>query len=203
MTIFDDIYRENRWNGVESRSGPGSGTAATRSIRQALLDVVREHDVRSVLDVGCGDGFWMPDVPGYVGIDVSSEAIALASARHPDRWYIQGNLGDIVRSIVPGSVDLVFCRDVIQHLPLDEGVALLGAMCLAGVRLMASTYVRGENVDVPRGGAYSPDLTARPFDLPSPDRWYFDGHYYHEHDTDQTRDPSKYMGLWSSGSFAR
>jgi SAM-dependent methyltransferase len=184
---FDTIYRDNLWNGVESRSGPGSGEIATRGLLDELRFVAELTRVESVLDVGCGDGFWMPDLPGYVGYDVSRIALELARERHPERDYT---------SVWPArSFDLVIVRDVIQHLSLAEGVALLDRVFELMPRyLLASTYRGGINIDIPTGGAYSPDLQAAPFGLPDPAYWIFDG--YHYHSTPEVRDPTKYLGLW-------
>lgn len=183
---FDVIYAGNLWNGDESRSGPGSGTVATRGLLDELRFVAELTAVTSVLDVGCGDGFWMPDLPGYVGFDVSGVALELARERHPEREYT---------SVWPArAFDLVIVRDVIQHLSLAEGVALLDRVRGSAKYLLASTYRGGLNIDIPTGGSYSPDLQAEPFGLPDPVYWIFDGHHYHE--TPEVRDPTKFLGLW-------
>jgi len=46
-----------------------------------------------VLDVGCGDGYWLAsiDAPERVGIDISIPAIAAAARRHPDCFWIVAN----------------------------------------------------------------------------------------------------------------
>lgn len=186
MSVFDDIYRENRWNGIESRSGPGSGTEATEAVVTELQALVAELGIGSVLDAACGDSFWMPDLPGYVGIDVAPEAIRLARERHPARAYLVGN---IVEMWLP-AFDLVIFRDVVQHLPLDVGVAAIAALRASGSRwLLASSFVGGQNVDIEAGDAYAPDLTAPPFSIGEPDRLIFDGY-------PGTRDPRKHLGLW-------
>lgn len=191
---FSDIYRRNAWNGVESLSGPGSGEAATVQLRTAIVELVAELGVRTVLDVACGDGYWMPDLPGYTGIDVAPEAIAAAQSRHPERRYLVGN----VSTIRLPRADLVIFRDALQHLSLRDGLAALEAIRETRPRwLLASTYVGGENVDVITGDAYSPDLEAAPFSFGRPDRLIFDGHHYHEHGTDEVRDPRKHLGLWT------
>lgn len=188
--VFDRIYAENLWNGVESRSGPGSGDAATRKLSADLVRLVTELEVQSVLDVGCGDGYWMPDLPGYIGFDWSRIAVRLARRNHPARAF--------THRMPNGSYDLVICRDVIQHLPLDGALELLSSLRGRSRRyLLASTYIGGDNVDIAAGEAYSPDLTMPPFDMPPPDYLIFDGHYYHDHDTEQVRDPRKQLGLWA------
>ena len=184
---FDTIYRTNAWNGDESRSGPGSGSIATARVKHQIVGLVKELKVKSVLDVGCGDGFWMPDLPGYVGFDVSRTAIALARTRHPDREYIL--------HWPAASFDLVITRDAMQHLSLEEGTLLLAMIYATGSSwLLASTYLGGENVDIVTGDAYSPDLEAEPFSMGPPERLIFDGYHYHE--TEELRDPRKHLGLW-------
>ena len=119
MTVFSDIYRDNRWNGVESMSGPGSGYAPTLYVAQAIEQLVIDINADSVLDVACGDGYWMPDLPNYVGIDVAPEAIALARKRHPGRTY---EVSDI-RDFPPRPFDLVIFRDAIH--PRIVGLSLV------------------------------------------------------------------------------
>lgn len=187
--IFDRIYRGNLWRGTESRSGPGSGSAATANVADAILRLVDEMGVTSVLDVACGDGWWMPDLPGYLGIDVSRVAIARARAAHPDRRYQVGDLSGI-----RDTFDLVIVRDAIQHLPLADGQWMLAGARARGRWVLASTFVGGENVDIEAGGAYSPDLTASPFWMPEPERMVFDGWGYA--DGSAVRDPRKHLALW-------
>lgn len=189
--VFEGIYQANAWNGVESLSGPGSGPAATSHLARDIVDLVAELHIPSVLDVACGDGFWMPHLPGYIGVDVSETALRLARERHPRRAYI---LGD-VRDIYLPSFGLVIVRDVIQHLPLADGAALLDAVSRTRPRyILASTYLDGDNVDIEAGGSYRPDLEREPFAKAKPVRLLFDGYTYH--DPDAIRDPGKHLGLW-------
>ncbi|HEY6568540.1 MAG TPA: class I SAM-dependent methyltransferase [Actinomycetota bacterium] len=186
MMVFDRIYRTNGWNGTESRSGPGSGSVATRHVASAIAVLAEELRVESVLDLGCGDGYWMPKLPGYLGVDVSAEAIRHARRNHPDRRY---------QTTPPlGHFDLVISRDAMQHLALVEADRLLDFALTAGDWLLASTYINGANVDIETGHFYSPDLTAAPFNLPQPSQLIFDGYSYH--DPDLIRDPGKHLGLW-------
>lgn len=187
--IFDQIYRDNLWNGVESLSGPGSGDLATRMIPAELSFITERYRITSVLDVGCGDGYWMPDMPGYVGLDASLIALDLARERHPDREYVE--------TWPEGRrFDLIIVRDVIQHIPLADGLRVIERVRDSMPRFMlASTYVGGLNINIEIGDAYSPDLQREPFNLPEPVYWIFDGYHYHE--TDEPRDPTKYLALWA------
>lgn len=187
MTVFDDIYRTNAWT---HGSGPGSLVEPTRTPAMLLRALVAGLGVTSVLDVGCGDGQWMPDLPGYLGVDVSVEAIARSRRAHPGRQYAVYEGGRLMRS------GLVIVRDVVQHLSAADGLALMGrAWRAADPWLLMSHYAGGENVDIPTGAdAYSPDMLADPFGLPQPVALIFDGYRYH--DGASVRDPRKMLALW-------
>jgi SAM-dependent methyltransferase len=193
--VFDRIYRTNAWRGRQSRSGPGSDAAATSQVARDIVELVTDLGVKTVLDVGCGDGYWMPELPGYMGIDVSREAIATSRRLHPDRIYIVCAVGDVrVRDLAP--FDLVISRDAMQHLPLDEGLKLLdGILATRSSWLLASTFVDGANIDVVAGEAYRPNLAIRPFGLGDPERTIIDGYSYDPGVTN-LRDPGKVLGLW-------
>jgi SAM-dependent methyltransferase len=197
-SVFADIYARNRWNGVESLSGPGSGTASTRRLVPELLSLVARVDARSVLDAACGDGFWMPELPGYIGIDLVPDAVERHRARHPGRNL---RVADVRRDPLP-TVDLVILRDALQHMPLDDARATLANIAASGSRwLLASTYEGGANVDVGDGGDWCPDLQALPFDLPGPVARIFDGWGWE--DPDEVRDPRKWLALWSLDEVRR
>lgn len=188
---FDRIYERNEWNGVETRSGPGSGSAATRALDRVLQAIVRAFDVHSVLDVGCGENFWMSDLPNYLGIDVSAVAIARARVLHPDRQY---EVRD-ARLLMGISADLIICRDVIQHLSSRSALRVLDAIKRSGSRLLfASTYLNTQNFEIVDGAFYAPDLTQPPFSMPMPELLVFDGYDY-EHGA-PSRDARKFLGLW-------
>lgn len=188
--IFDRIYATNEWRGSETRSGPGSGLAATWRVRQALEQLVHRLRVQSVVDAACGEGLWQPELPGYVGLDISRNAVEAAQRNHPEREY---RVHDVRKSCP--RADLVLCRDAIQHLSLEDGLAALRSIRSSGSRwLLASTYVALSNVDVPTGGYYSPNLEAPPFDLPPALLLLHDGYDYDHGNT--IRDPYKMLGLW-------
>ena len=84
--VFETIYRSNGWGGTESPSGKGSTLAATASIRQALPKLVASFEIRSMLDIPCGDAHWMSQVRmnlnRYIGADVVADLVASCT----DRW---------------------------------------------------------------------------------------------------------------------
>src|SRR5439155_16997003 len=166
------LYRRNAWNGRETRSGPGSGTEATARLREWLPEVLEELGVDSVLDAGCGEATWQPELPGYIGADIVREAVLAARKRHPERTYV---LADMCRDDLP-RIDAVFCRDALQHLSLADGLAALQNFRRRGAKwLIASSHQSEANRDVPSGGWYPSNLEAAPFWLGKPARTLFDG----------------------------
>lgn len=188
--VFSRIYQRNEWNGTETRSGPGSGSSATALLTTALLELVRWLGVTSVLDAACGEGYWQPDLPGYLGLDIAPEAIDVARATHPEREY---RVADVTMGCP--RADLVLCRDAIQHLHLREGAAVLEAIRRSGSTwLLASTYVGSRNAAVATGGYFEPNLEAAPYGLPPAQLLLHDGYDYAQPGV--LRDPRKMLGLW-------
>lgn len=189
---FPAIYERNGWNGIESKSGPGSGFAATHNVAALIELLIQARGIKSVLNVACGDDYWMPDLPGYLGVDIVPEAIERARRFHPERNYQVRDARELEHV---GDFDLVICRDAMQHMPLADGVVVLERLQSVAGAMLVSTYLGMPNIDVPEGYFFSPDLTAAPFNLPQPELFIFDGWDY---DTgNRVRDPSKFLGLWS------
>lgn len=106
-------------------SGPGEEPLAPklgdyyRNCRREILPML-EHRIESVLDVGCGEGA----TSGYLrenghcrwaaGIELSPEAAAQARERLD--LVITGNLEELELPFDDGSLDLILCLDVLEHL---------------------------------------------------------------------------------------
>ena len=75
---FTNIYRNGIWNDNRSeipKSGPGSSVENTIVFRTFLDKLCNENDIKSIVDVGCGDLTWMPFTEcfknlQYTGIDI-------------------------------------------------------------------------------------------------------------------------------------
>ena len=93
-------------SGIGSRGEPLLGK---RDLLATLLDAIAPT---SVIDVGCGDGEAMRDLPlpGYVGIDLSPEAVRRAKMGRPEGEFLVGRLSDF-----PIRADLTICLDVLIH----------------------------------------------------------------------------------------
>ena len=77
---------------------------------------------RSVLDLGCGEGFFLREIErrgirfaDYLGIDARADALAVARSFHPTRRFAHADLSD--GPWPEGSFDLVIASQVLEHLP--------------------------------------------------------------------------------------
>jgi predicted TPR repeat methyltransferase len=108
--------------------------ARKASFALSAAEYLLERPVRSVLDVGCGEGSWgvalrrmRPDLR-YAGVDGSAYVVQrFGRSRHIVRGTV-GTLGDLS---LGGPFDLVVCCDVLHYVPADElarGLPALAAL---------------------------------------------------------------------------
>ena len=133
-------WERNYARGASSGSGSYGGLGAGKS--RFLNDLVREHAVRSVIELGCGDGnqLAMAQYPSYVGLDVSRAAIACCQRRFADdpakSFFLYDGSCFTDRAGV-FTADLALSLDVIYHLTEDTVFeAYLRHLFAAGRRLV-------------------------------------------------------------------
>ena len=134
MTKHYDRAYFDRWY----RDG-GIGGAARLARKVALAVATAEYHlerpIRSVLDIGCGEGAWRaplrklrPRVQ-YLGFDASEYAIARHGRIRNLRLVRFGDFATL-RPCAPA--DLLVCSDVLHYLPtreLDRGLPALADLC--------------------------------------------------------------------------
>lgn len=169
--VFMRIADSNAWDGTESISGPGSTMEATRLLRAALPDLLAKYEVQSLLDVPCGDAYWitsvLPKGIKYTGGDIVPALIE--KARTTKGEFGTFAVMDLVTDELPRA-DLVLVRDCFIHLPNVTIVQAIANIKRSGARLLlTSTYPgRAKNIDIEIGGFRPVDLQALPFGLPQP-----------------------------------
>lgn len=184
---FRRVYQSKAWgsDGKEFCSGAGSGGAAADLYCDAVIAFIREHHVKSIVDLGCGDfaiGHRIVKATGvqYTGIDVVPELIEHNKNRVQDPGV--GFLcADITCALLP-QADLCLIRQVLQHLSNAEISKVLSnivdfplVLVSEDVPMRPSSF----NRDKPHGpdvrayygsGVY---LDQPPFSRPAKDLWTF------------------------------
>lgn len=169
--VFSDIACHNSWDGTESISGPGSTMAATAFLRAALPTLLEKYRIASILDIPCGDAYWIsktiPNEVSYIGADIVAEIVERNCSGKSGFGHFQTL--DLVSGDLP-RVDLVFVRDCFIHLPNRMVLEALKNVNRSGAQLLMTTTYPGQanNKDIEIGGFRPVDLQAAPFCLPEP-----------------------------------
>lgn len=120
--IFTHVYERKIWGedfDKKGCSGSGSTFEASQEYVQFVKKFIEENHIRSVLDIGCGDGaitgfLKLDNNISYIGIDVVEDLIERNKAKYPCHNFFKLNA---VIDPLP-EVDLILCKDVLQHLSL-------------------------------------------------------------------------------------
>lgn len=123
--IFTDIYETKYW-GADSKgkgtSGIGSTQRTTEIYCPFLQIFLRGHQIRTVVDIGCGDWTFSRTMDwsgiDYTGIDIVKSVIKRDQRKYGTRAirFIHGNG---LEMDLP-KADLLICKDVLQHLPNED-----------------------------------------------------------------------------------
>lgn len=169
--VFTDIYRKNKWFGTDSVSGAGSDIVQTQRIMEAMPLLFHDLGVRSLLDVPCGDFFWMSkvDLDGidYLGGDIVADIVARNTAAHA-KPGVRFERIDLIRDALP-KADVILVRDCLVHLSYENILRALRNISSSGsTYLLTTTFPGRTNIDIPTGRWRPLDLEVPPFSLPPP-----------------------------------
>jgi hypothetical protein len=171
--VFLRIYRDNVWGSLDSRSGEGSDLVQTEAVRRELPLMIKELSLKSMLDIPCGDLYWMKEMIiniDYIGADVVPEII---DRNH--ELYANGRRSfvvlDITKDELP-TVDLIFSRDLLVHLSFMDIFSALRTVKHSGaIYLLTTTFCeRDSNIDIQTGKWRPLNLQKSPFNFPEPER---------------------------------
>jgi SAM-dependent methyltransferase len=189
---FTRKFHKHSAQEVESLSGPGSDLAQTEVVRRLLPSLVKDLGCKTLLDVPCGDFYWMRLVDlnvEYTGADIVDDLI-----RQNERAYGNGRRKFVQRDLLTDALptaDLVLCRDCLVHFSnADVARALANIRRSGATWLLATTFVdRDRNKDIPTGKWRAVNLQQAPFDLPPPVELIDEAHPSAEF-------KDKHLGLW-------
>jgi hypothetical protein len=195
--IFTDVFRDNKWKDSESLSGPGSNMLKTQAIRKELPNLIRDLNCASILDVPCGDFFWMKMVQmniDYIGGDIVDDLI-----RNNIEQY-----GSSTRQFIPLNVmedklpktDLIFCRDCLVHFSYKHIFQTLINIKHSGSEfILTTTFInKKSNANITTGAWRPINLERAPFHFPPPIKLIDE-----ECTTGRFRD--KCLGLWKTADI--
>lgn len=112
--VFKTCDARNLWGDAASRSGVGSNLEQTEKLRSWLPVIFKELKITSLVDVPCGDGYWIRriddlELDSYVGVDIVLEMIRELEENAPPRWSYA--CFDATDAVLPRA-DALLCRDL-------------------------------------------------------------------------------------------
>ena len=168
---FNRIYAEGAWGkdvAGKGTSGTGSTLEITREYRAYVEDFMKTHNVKSVVDAGCGDWSFSSAIEwgdaSYLGVDIASDVIATVRNKY-EKGRITFQVGDITDELP--AADLLISKDVLQHLSNKLVHKFIRNNLRKGkYKWVILTNDRGtSNRDVASGGYRAIDLAAPPFEV--------------------------------------
>lgn len=195
LEIFTSYYEKNQWKDAESKSGTGSNLIETQAVRQILPKIFSQLDVKTLLDVPCGDFNWMQHVD-LTGIDYTGGDIVEALIDENRKTY--GKSGRVFRQLdickeVPSNHDLILCRDALVHLSnKDIWSAISNFKASGSDYILTTTFPNVEkNASIPTGMWRPLNLQRQPFNFPPPMKIYSE-----KNENLDFRYGEKCLGLW-------
>lgn len=158
MKTYDRAYFDRWYRDPKARVATAESIGRKVHLVVSVAESLLLRPVRSVLDIGCGEGTWRAPLKKlrpsirYVGVDSSDYAIARFGKRRGIRRGTFGGLGAIERSL-RGRFDVIVCCDMLQYVPAGElhaGLASVAAL-LGGVAYLEA-YTSGDSIEGDRRG---------------------------------------------------
>lgn len=170
---FESIYKNAAWARNDAglgTSGTGSTLEATYVYRAYLAKFMKDNDIHSVVDAGCGDWEFSRTID-WTGVDYKGFDITRAVVERNKKIYAKPGIeffhGDIVEVDLPAA-DLLVSKHVLQHLPnaavakfLEKQVPKYKHVLLTNG--IDKNHFTGNNGDIKPGDYRTLDVTAPPF----------------------------------------
>jgi 2-polyprenyl-3-methyl-5-hydroxy-6-metoxy-1,4-benzoquinol methylase len=193
--IFTEYYKNNTWSGKESVSGPGSDYEQTKFLIPELNIMLKSLNIKSMLDIPCGDFNWMKQVDlskiSYHGADIVEPMIERNNKKHQKK-NIKFSVLDLVNDKLP-KVDLIMVRDCLVHLPTNDVFKALNNIKNSGSKYLLTTNFlwnhQEANQEISVGQWRRINLQKTPYSFKYPERIIIEGNI-------QSHDRDKTMSLW-------
>lgn len=162
--IFSKIYQNKTWSifSLYPLSGSGSTINNTILYRELLTKFIKDNNIKSVIDFGCGDWSFSKEINwegiNYLGIDVVPSVIEENKKR-----YSKDNIKFICKNLFQPNneislndlkAELWIIKDVLQHWSNDDISKFLNQLikqkCFKYI-LLTNSYTNGKNIDIKSG----------------------------------------------------
>ena len=177
---FKHIYLSNHWQNYfkldlqKSRSGPGSNLNYTSDMSRKLEKFFAEKNIKTILDIGCGDFIWMNlllnkyyNYDKYLGLDIVDELIKNNNLKYSND-KISFKTFDLVKDEIPKGFDIILIRDVFIHLKNEQIVNFLNLLKNLDIKFfgVTSTPSLKKNNELKAVGRYRDiNIEIEPFNL--------------------------------------
>jgi len=165
MNVFESIYLNNSWG---FGSGHGSLPSVTKGYRRFLQDFMKDNNIKSVVDFGCGDWQFSKYINWsgveYIGLETVPNLVTRNNELYgnnnvrfmlsPDKYYK-----------IP-KTDLLIVKDVLQHLEEEEKKKFLKELLPKyrfSLIINNTVPIDALNKDIERGSFRPLDLRLTPF----------------------------------------
>jgi SAM-dependent methyltransferase len=157
---------------VGGTSGDGSTVDVTTVYRHIIEEFIRLNQVRTVLDVGCGDWRFSRRIPWddygitYLGLDVSPFIVARNTQEYGHDRRKFAVIGEPREILNHGRFDLIICKDAMQHMPnaiINEYLDVFSEAGRFSLLTNDAFPLINLNQDIDAGGWRALDLRIAPF----------------------------------------
>lgn len=172
--VFTNKYKYRTWGANDQgkgTSGIGSTLPNTELYRELLQDFLESFDIKTVVDVGCGDWEFSQAIDwtgiNYIGFDIVKPVIKRNIAKYGTSNIIFKH-GNAIEMDLP-QADLLICKDVLQHLPNEDILKFIQQLgkfkyCLITNDVNPVT-LSSDNPEIKHGEDHYLDLSKPPFSL--------------------------------------
>jgi SAM-dependent methyltransferase len=120
---YDRAYFDRWYRDPKTRVKSSAAIRRKASLALSVAEYYLERPVRTVLDVGCGEGNWLPALRSlrkglrYTGVDSSRYAVERYGKSRNIRL---GSFSTLEQLRLADSYDLIVCSDTLFYLDLEE-----------------------------------------------------------------------------------
>lgn len=121
--LYDKRYFDKWYRSAKHKVSGASALRRKAAMVVGIAEYYLERPIRTVLDVGCGEGQWQPALKklrpklSYLGIDPSEYAVRRFGRQRNLR---QGTFAQLAEMELAETYDLVVCSNALYYIPAEE-----------------------------------------------------------------------------------